>query len=290
MEGAHEGKGRNKALKIAVTGGKGGTGKSTVATALAFELAKKGKVLLMDLDVDCPDDHLLLSIREKPVKDIMQTIPKWDMKKCIKCGKCSKACLENAIVQIKGKYPIFIPEQCIGCNACRIVCPTGAIGKEKKKIGTILKGRGYGIDLITGEMEIGYEEASPIVHATRKFAEKSGKYDYIIIDTAAGTHCNAISALIGTDVAFAVTEPTPLGSHDLALMLDLLKVLKIPSNIVLNRADIGKASFVERVSMESGSPIIASIPYSKAFLEAYSRGKPIEHESIRKIAGEAARL
>jgi MinD superfamily P-loop ATPase len=135
-------------------------------------------------------------------------------------------------------------------------------------------------------MEIGYEEASPIVHATRKFAGKNEKdYDYIIIDTAAGTHCNAISALIGTDIAFAVTEPTPLGSHDLELILRLLKVLKVPSQRVLNRSDIGKTDLVEEVSRSTGSPIIASVPYSREFLESYSRGIPVEHEAIKKMAG-----
>ena len=53
---------------IGVTGGKGGTGKSTVATALAVELAKNSKVLLVDADVECPNDHLLLNIERKELK------------------------------------------------------------------------------------------------------------------------------------------------------------------------------------------------------------------------------
>jgi len=64
---------------IGITGGKGGTGKSTVATALAFELGKNKKVLLVDADVDCPNDHLLLSIERKVLKDVEQRIPKWNL-------------------------------------------------------------------------------------------------------------------------------------------------------------------------------------------------------------------
>lgn len=273
-------------MKIAVTGGKGGTGKSTVSTALAFELAKKSRVLLMDLDVDCPDDHLLMGIDRKAVKDIEQSVPKWDFEKCIKCGKCSEVCRENAIVFVKGKYPIFVPEQCIGCNACRIACPTGAIGKGKKKIGTIYRGRKGNIDLVTGQIEIGYEEASPIVNATRKFVEKiENKYDHIIVDTAAGAHCNVISALMGMEKGLAVTEPTPLGVHDLKLILDLMKILKVPAGIVLNRADIGDRPSVEKLAKSRGLEIVSEIPYSKKIMEAYAAGRPVKHESIKEIVG-----
>ncbi len=110
-------------MKIAITGGKGGTGKSTISTALALELSKKGKTLLIDADVDCPNDHLILSINREKIKYIFQPIPKFNFTKCKKCGKCSEVCRENAIVFIKGEYPILIPEQCIGCSACMISCP-----------------------------------------------------------------------------------------------------------------------------------------------------------------------
>ena len=88
--------------KIAVTGGKGGTGKSTVATALAYQLSKQNKVLLVDADVDCPNDHLILSIKRKKEKDVLQTIPKWDFDQCNKSGACAQVCKYNAIVFIKG--------------------------------------------------------------------------------------------------------------------------------------------------------------------------------------------
>ncbi|MCK4521329.1 MAG: ATP-binding protein [Nanoarchaeota archaeon] len=272
-------------MRIAITGGKGGTGKSTVATALAVELAKqKKKVLLIDADTDCPNDHLILSIKREKEKDIFQLMPKWDFTKCIKCGRCKEVCRENAIVFVKGRNPIFVKDLCNGCGTCIFACPTKAISKDKQIVGTIYSGKGHGIDLLTAEMRIGYEEASVIVNGLMKFSSKTEKnYDHILVDTAAGTHCNVISALLGCELAIAVTEPTPLGAHDLDLILKLCKVLKIPAKVVLNRADIGDKKLIEKIAKKYRIEIIAEIPYKKEILEAYSKGKPIEDKSIKGI-------
>ncbi len=271
-------------MKIAITGGKGGTGKSTVATALAVGLAKTKKVLLMDADTDCPNDHLILSIKRKKEKDIFQLIPVFNKDKCIKCGRCAEVCRENAILFVKGKYPVFVKDLCTGCGACMLACPTGAISKGRQTIGAIYSGEGYGVDLLTAEMRIGYEEASPVVNALKKFSSRAEKkYDHVLVDTAAGTHCNVISALLGCGLAIAVTEPTPLGAADLDLILELCRVLKVPSMVVLNRADVGDKKLVQNVVKKYKTKIVAEIPYKKEILEAYSEGKPIKDESIIKI-------
>lgn len=273
-------------MKIAVTGGKGGTGKSTVATTLALELTKKNKVMLIDADVDCPNDHLILNIKRKKIREIFQPIPKFDFNKCKKCGKCAEVCRENAIVFVKENYPILIPEQCIGCSACMIACPHGAIKKDKRKIGTIYSGKTKNLDFISAETEIGLEEESPVVNALKNYIKyKEKEYDSILIDTSPGTHCNVISALQGCELALCVTEPTPLGAHDLKLILELLKILKIPSKIILNRADIGNKKLIEDIAKKYNTKIIGEIPYNKKILEAYSKGEPIKDKNIDKIAG-----
>jgi len=271
-------------MKIAITGGKGGTGKSTVATALAIELAKKNKVLLIDADADCPNDHLILSIKRKKVKDVFQLIPKWDFKKCIKCGKCSFVCKQHAIVFVKGNYPIFIPEQCNGCKACMFTCPTNAIGKDKKKVGSIYYGKKGNLSFVSGELEPNQPSSEMVISAVNDYVGKiKEKYDFIIIDTAAGTHCDVISALEKCNFAFAVTEPTPLGEHDLELILKLLRILKIPYNIILNKADVGDKTLIEKTAKKFKTKIIAEIPYKKSIQKAYSNGEPIKNENINKI-------
>ncbi len=270
---------------IAITGGKGGTGKSTVATALAVELGKKHKVLLVDADVDCPNDHLLLGIERKKVGAVKQRIPKWNFKKCTKCGKCGEVCKTHAIVSIKGKHPIFIEGQCNGCGACVLKCPVKAISWSKKKIGKVFKGKGYGIDFLSGELEIKEPLSEMVVAKVGEELEKvSGGYDFVVIDTAAGTHCDVISALRDCDVAFAVTEPTPLGEHDLELIIELLKELGIKFEIILNRFEEGKSEIIEKIAKKSGKKIAAKVPYKKEIMEAYCKGIPVRDKSIEKIA------
>lgn len=265
-------------MRIAVTGGKGGTGKSTIATALAVELSKKYKVLLMDLDVDCPDDHIILSVKRKKAKDVTHYIPVLDKKKCIKCGRCSEVCKENAVVHVKDKHPMFVLDQCIGCTACMIACPVGAIGKRKLVAGHVYTGEGA-VDFISGELTPTQKEGSPIVNAVKKFAApKEKNYDFVILDTAAGTHCPVISAIMGCDLALAVTEPTPLGAHTLDLILKVAKELEVPCHVVLNRAGIADESILGE------HEIFARIPYSKDIAMAYARGEPVKHKSISQLA------
>ena len=122
---------------IGVTGGKGGTGKSTLATALAVELAKQNKVLLVDADVECPNDHLLLGINRKEAGDVNQRVPSFDFKGDY--SGISDVCETKAIITINNKEPIFIPSQCNGCGACMIAYPKIVKKWDKKQVGKIFQ-------------------------------------------------------------------------------------------------------------------------------------------------------
>jgi len=261
---------------IGVTGGKGGTGKSTIATALAHELAKANNVLLVDADADCPNDHLLLDIEREHKHDVSQRIPLFDNEKCIKCGRCGEACTYGAIISIKGKNPIFTPSQCNGCGACEIACPAQAISWGGKTVGKIFSGNGHGINLLSGELKPGESISELVVSSLNEDIMKvKDQYDYIIIDTAAGTHCPVIKALGMCDIAFAVTEPTPLGEHDTDLIIELLGKMEKESYLVINRADAGDRKLIERISKDRDVRIVGEIPYSKGIVDMYSSGRPI---------------
>jgi len=265
---------------FAVSGGKGGVGKSTVAVLMANKLIKQGKrVVLCDCDIECPNDYLLLSQKLKnPVKKVYAEFPILDKNRCNKCGKCTETCRFNAIFQPPNQYPTFVYDLCSGCGACWKICPQNAIKTKKTGVGKIYLNKiTPKLYLVTGLAKSGLEETGPVARETKNFAfEQAKKLDIntIIIDTAAGTHCNVIQALLNVDLAYAVTEPTPMGAYDLELILELLKELKIPAQVILNQADLGDKTRVKKIlSKFKIKKFAEEIPYSKNIAEAYSKGE-----------------
>ncbi len=267
-------------MKIAITGGKGGTGKSMVATSLAVEFAKNSKTALLDVDVECPNDHLLLSVKRKQYSKIYQPIPKWDFAKCTKCGKCANVCKQNAIVFVKNKYPAFIKDICIGCRACIVTCPTSAISETKKEIGTIYTGKNYNVNLISGELKLGELASGEVVAEVRKYSEKINKKlktEIVLIDSAAGIGCPVIASLVGTDYIVAVTEPTPSALHDLKRVLYLANHFQIKHGIVINKYDLTERFClkIEKFAKKNNIAIIEKIPYKKDFVDSTIKMEPV---------------
>ena len=267
-------------MKLAVTGGKGGTGKSTVAVNLAIEFSRKNKVMLVDADAECPNDHLLLSIKRKKYTNVYSMIPKWDFSKCTKCGKCAEVCKQNAIVFVKGKYPAFVPDVCIGCKACIVACPAGAISESKKVIGTIYTGNNYNVLLVSGELKLGELASGEVVSQVRKYSDKINKKveaDIMLIDSAAGIGCPVIASLVGTDYIVAVTEPTPSALHDLKRVLYIASHFGIKHGIIVNKSDLANkfCRKIEDFAKDNNIPIIGKIPYRKDFVDSTIEMKPV---------------
>ncbi|MFH1750363.1 MAG: ATP-binding protein [Candidatus Micrarchaeota archaeon] len=267
-------------MKIAVTGGKGGTGKSMVATSLAVEFAKTEKTMLVDADAECPNDHLLLSVKLRVSCIVHQPIPKWDFNKCIKCGKCASVCKQNAIVFVKGRRPAFVKELCIGCKACIVSCPVNAIGETRKEIGKIYAGKNYNVNLLSSELKLGELASGEVVAEVRKQSEKFNKKikaKIILIDSAAGVGCPVIASLMGTDYIVAVTEPTPSALHDLKRVLYLAGHFRIKHGIVINKYDLekGYCSKIEKFAKQKEIPVIGKIPYSRDFVDSTIRMIPV---------------
>ena len=253
---------------ISIASGKGGTGKTTVATNLALSI--DSDVQLLDCDVEEPNAHLFIQPIFKKTETIYTPVPEVDEKKCNLCGKCGEICQFKAIVVI-GDIVLPFPELCHSCGGCMAVCPEDAIKEAGRELGIIRRGQRNGLEFIYGKLRVGEAMSPPLIRAVRTFTRPD---KFTIIDAPPGTSCPVIAAMKDTDFVLLVTEPTPFGLYDLKLAVGAAKLLNIPSGLVINRSDIGDNK-VQAYAKEIGLPILMEIPFDRRIAEAYSKGEMI---------------
>ncbi len=251
---------------ISIASGKGGTGKTTIATNLAVSL--EGDVQLFDCDVEEPNAYLFIRPEIHETRIMSTPVPEVDMKKCTLCGKCRDICQFKAIV-IMSKTVLPFPELCHSCGGCMRVCPEKAITETGREIGVIERGSRNGLEFVHGKLRVGEAMSPPLIRKVREYARPDA---LTIIDAPPGTSCPVIAAMKGADFVLLVTEPTPFGLHDLKLAAGAVKILDIPCGLVINRSDMGDDR-VREYAKGQGMPILMEIPFDRKIAEAYSRGE-----------------
>ncbi|HUU54861.1 MAG TPA: ATP-binding protein [Armatimonadota bacterium] len=268
-------------MKIAVASGKGGTGKTTVALALALSLPG---AQLVDADAEEPNCHLFLSPTIHETVPVHMMVPDIDLDTCTFCGKCAEFCRFNALAVIKEKVLVF-PELCHGCGGCAYVCSEKAVGKTDRRLGEVEIGEARGHRFIQGRLKPGEPSAVRIVR------EEIARLDQdapAVIDSPPGTACAVQETVAAADFCLLVTEPTPFGLHDLRMAMDLAADLDLPAAVIINRSG-QRDSLIEDECNARGIPVILNIPFDRRIAEAYSRGE-ILTDAFPEYAGELRRV
>jgi MinD superfamily P-loop ATPase len=251
---------------ISVASGKGGTGKTTVATNLA--LSVETPVRFLDCDVEEPNAHLFIHPDFERSETITTPVPQVDENKCTLCGKCAEICQFKAIVVI-GETVLPFPELCHSCGGCMEVCPEGAITETGRNLGVIEAGHRNSLEFFHGRLRVGEAMSPPLIRKVKAYAHTD---TLTIIDAPPGTSCPVIAAMKDTDFVLLVTEPTPFGLHDLKLAVGAVKILGIPCGLVINRADMGDDQ-VMAYAKEEEVPVLMEIPFDRRIAEVYSMGE-----------------
>lgn len=249
-------------MKIAVLSGKGGTGKTTVAASLAVALSNSQYI---DCDVEEPNGALFLRPEINETIPVNVLVPKVDEEKCDGCGACAKACRFNALAVVKKKVLLF-PEVCHHCGACAIACPQNAITEVQREIGVVeadKDGR-----FLQGRLNIGEPITIPIIHKLKQCMRKDA---INILDCSPGASCTVVQTIDGCDYCILVTEPTPFGLHDLKIAVALVRKIRIPFGVVLNKA-MDEDQSIQAYCVQEKIPVLMEIPFLREIAENYSKG------------------
>jgi len=258
-------------MKIAIASGKGGTGKTTIATNLACSIARMGKMVqYLDCDVEEPNGHIFLKPDIEETQAVTIGVPQVDMELCNGCGKCGRICQYSAIICLKDK-PLVFDQLCHSCGGCMLVCPTGAIKEKPKEVGFADLGSANGVKFGQGRLKIGDIHSPSLIKKVKANALVEG---VVIIDAPPGTSCPVIEAVKASDFVLLVTEPTPFGLNDLKLAVGMVRELKIPFAVAVNRSEPDER-MINQYCRDENIDIILDVPDDRRIAEAYSVGKMI---------------
>jgi MinD superfamily P-loop ATPase len=259
---------------ISVASGKGGTGKTTVATSLALSIG--GDVQLVDCDVEEPNAHLFLNPVIDHTDAAVVPVPEIDLEKCTYCGRCREVCAYGALAVAapagdrEGSVLVF-SNLCHGCGACEYFCPAKAIKEVDREIGVVETCHVESLGFVQGRLNLGEAMAPPLI---RQVKNRINPRATVIIDAPPGTSCPVVESVRGCDFCILVTEPTPFGLHDLKISVEVLKKLALPFGVVINRCGLGDDR-TETYCRDGNIPILMKIPFKKEIAAAYSRGDPV---------------
>jgi MinD superfamily P-loop ATPase len=275
-------------MKIAITSGKGGVGKTLVATCLAAAMADTQQVCYIDCDVEAPNAHLFLKPgNTASAKEFLSCIESIDLQKCTFCGQCVKVCYFNALAVGK-KTAMTFPELCRWCGACLRVCPTDALVVGQRKIGVTYQGQTGNIKLLWATLAAG--AGGMTVRLIEQLKSRAENEALIILDSPPGTSCSAVHTIRGADCVILVTDPTRFGQYDFKLSVHLCRSMDIEPLAVINRAQLGDLAGLRQWCRENNLQILAELPDSRDIAELYSQGiLPVERlDNLRRQFADMA--
>ena len=273
---------------ISVASGKGGTGKTLLATSLTLSLKARGKVQLLDCDVEEPNAHVLLKPVITSSESVYIPVPKVDEDKCTYCGKCAKVCAYHTIA-VLGEHVLTFPQLCHGCGACSYLCPEKTISEEGREGGVVEWGHSDGIEFAHGKLNVGEAMAPPVI---RKVKEQTHNNGVVIVDAPPGTSCPVVESIKGSDFCILVTEPTLSGIHDLERVLEVCRHFGVPSLVCVNKYDINEDNThqIESFCLNQGVKVGARISFDNVVTEALVQGVPVVEYSRNGVSHQIEAL
>jgi len=281
--------------QLVILSGKGGTGKTTIAAALAHLASQEASIVLADADVDAANLELVLSPQIQAEGEFAGGgVAVIDPELCTACGICDEVCRFEAV--IPGDEVYTVDELgCEGCGACVYACPVEAIEMQEQLDGKWFRSQARYGPLFHAHLFAARENSGKLVtlikNKARDLALERGA-DYLLVDGPPGIGCPVIAAISGTDLTLLVTEPTVAGAHDLGRILGVARHFGIPAAVCINKYDLNPAKTKEIAAWcaAQGVPIMGRIPFDQEVTRAMVQGKPITEHSDGAVTEELQRV
>jgi len=260
-------------IKIAIASGKGGTGKTFVATNIFFSLLKNQiDTVLVDCDAEAPNAVAFFKTRQINTIEVTQLVPVINANVCTFCGKCHEYCNYNAIFILPPMKIINVIEDlCHGCGACTAACMDNAITEKPVSLGKVnLYSNNGKASIIEAQMNIGV--LSPVSIIKTALKQINNQAGIAILDSPPGTSCPFIQTVASPDYVILVTEPTPFGLSDLKQSVEILRKMDKSFGVIINRTGMGDNKVQEYLYSED-IPLLLEIPFKKEIAELYSTGR-----------------
>jgi MinD superfamily P-loop ATPase len=274
---------------VAVLSGKGGTGKTSVAAALAH-LA--GTAALADCDVDAANLALLMPGTDGEGRPFVGgRIAEIRAEACNGCGACTEACRFGAIGRFAGGVIRIDPVACEGCGVCDFVCPVDAVTFTEPPAGVWWVRETAVGPLVHARLGPGRSNSGRLVAVVRQEAERLAVergIPLVILDGPPGIGCPVHATLTGVESALFVAEPSISGEHDLARALELAERFRVPTMAAINKADVAPAAAerIERMCRERNCAVAGRIPFDPEV--SRRMGEPVP--SLLAAPGAAAAM
>lgn len=273
--------------QLLVLSGKGGTGKTTVSSAM---IALSKSKSFADCDVDAPNLHLVTAQDIDPQKSDYFGFQKAyiDSEKCIKCGLCEKNCHFNSI------HNFFVNiSECEGCAVCSEICPVNAIEMKDFSSGEMLLYKNESKTFSTAKLKTGSGASGKLVTAVKKqLKDNSVDLEFAIIDGSPGIGCPVIASISGVDIVLIVAEPTVSGIHDMKRIIETANKFGTKCIVCINKYDVNERKSIEidEYCNLIGIPVLGKIPYDKTVLIAVNCCKSIAEYPNSSAAKAIAEL